>query len=397
MPQEHLEYLTTEQALADLPYFAKNFSRGNCDSGDLRPHSTPWIMIGGSYAGARAAFTRNEYPETIYAAYALSAPVHAQVNISAYYDQVYRGMIANGYSNCVKDLQAAMEYVDDQLANNETAAAIKQLFFGRGAETNSNGDFTTALTGIYFLFQTHGMEGLNDLCRYLETDRATNQTGPDGLAPTYDNKFAAERLASWPIFTPLVNFNFDTNCRGLNDSIPRSCVLGRPIAEPDKISWAWQYCTEWGFFQVDNTGPRSLVSRYQTVEYFQAVCNQHFNEAFRSGLLPPHPRTKALNGQTGGWTIRPSNVYWTGGQFDPWRPLTLLSTEERAPTVSYSTDIPACGAVHEDRLFAYIMDNAEHCADLRMDFEPAAVARRHFAEALRRWLPCFEKKRGGLA
>lgn len=82
-------------------------------------------MVGGSYPGARAAFTRNKYPDTIYAAYASSATVHAQVNLSEYYDQVYRGMIAHGYASCVKDIQAALEYIDDQLSNDETASAIK--------------------------------------------------------------------------------------------------------------------------------------------------------------------------------------------------------------------------------------------------------------------------------
>jgi hypothetical protein len=127
-PPEHLKYHTTKQARANIRYFAESFGRASFHWGelDLRPQSTPWIMIGGSYAEIRAAFTRNGYPETIYAAYASSAPVHAQVYMGVYYDQVYRGMIANGYESCVKDIQAALKYIDDQLARNETSATIKQ-------------------------------------------------------------------------------------------------------------------------------------------------------------------------------------------------------------------------------------------------------------------------------
>lgn len=127
--------------------------------------------------------------------------------MGVYYDQIYRGMIANGYANCAKDIQAALEYV--------------------GAGTNSNGDFTTALAGIYGFFQTYGTEGppgsLHDFCGYLETDPQTDSKArPDGLAPIYGNKIVAERFASWPIFTPLINLNFGTNCKGLNEVIATS-------------------------------------------------------------------------------------------------------------------------------------------------------------------------------
>ena len=400
MPPEHLQYLTTQQTLADLPYFARDFKRDNYPRSDLRPQSTPWIMIGGSYSGSRAAFTRNEYPEIIYAAYASSAPLHAQVNMSVYYDQIYRGMVANGYSNCIRDVQAALEYIDDQLSNNETAAAVKQLFFGLGAETNSNGDFTLALGGIYGFFQGYGTEGpaegsVHSFCTYLETDPIThNVAGPNGLASVHGNKFTADRFASWAVFTSLVNMNYGTNCKGLNHTLPTSCDLGRPITEPDNIAWAWQYCTEWGFFQIDNAGPRSLLSRYQTLEYNQDACNQAFPKALASGLLPSRPQAEALNRKTGGWTIRPSNVYWTGGQFDPWGPLSILSTEAMAPMIPFSTDIPACGETRDDRIFGYLMENAEHCFDFKANFKPGAISRSHFVRALKRWLPCFKGKRG---
>ncbi|RJE16900.1 serine peptidase, family S28, partial [Aspergillus sclerotialis] len=110
--------------------------------------------------------------------------------MGVYYDQDYRGMIANGYANCVKYIQAALEYIDGQLASNETAAKIKQLFFGVGAETNSNGDFTVALAGIYGFFKAYGTKGppgsLHDFCGYLETGPQTDsKAGPDGLAPAY--------------------------------------------------------------------------------------------------------------------------------------------------------------------------------------------------------------------
>ncbi|PYH92963.1 hypothetical protein BO71DRAFT_455971 [Aspergillus ellipticus CBS 707.79] len=395
-PPEIFEYLNTKQSLADIPYFARNFSRESHPDLDLTPEGTPWIMVGGSYAGVRAALTRNEYPETIFAAFSSSAPVEARMNMTVYFDQIYRGMVANGRTNCTVDIRAALDHIDDQLSDDETASSIKQLFFGSGAENNTNGDFTAALAGIYGLFQNYGMAGgsggLGSFCEYLETDPNTNQTAEaNGLAATYGNKFVAERWAQWPAFLRLVNENMDTNCRMLNTSQPLECDFSKPFGDPSAISWTWQYCSEWGFYQANNEGPHALLSRYQTLEYQQEVCNRQFPSAIQKGLLPPQPLTEDVNHKHGGWTIRPSNVYFSGGEFDPWRTLSVLSTEDIAPQgVQISSQVPACGVqTNEDTVFGYIMENSEHCFDFQLAGMAGNLSRGLFTSALLQWLQCF--------
>ncbi|KAJ5580365.1 hypothetical protein N7450_006666 [Penicillium hetheringtonii] len=402
-PPEHFAYLTTKQALADIPSFAKNFTRSEYAHIDLTPTGTPWVMVGGSYAGIRAAFTRNEYPETIFASFASSAPVEARVDMSIYFDQVHDGMVANGHGNCTKDIKAALEYIDGELAKNATAkASIKQAFFGPGAEKNSDGDFTAALAGVYGYFQSYGLGGgdgsLENLCNHMETDPMTlTVAGPRGFAPYRGRKFAAEQFSSWPIFKKLVNVNYDTNCGQLDDTLPLSCVLNPKSVEPDTISWAWQFCTEWGFYQSNNFGPHSLLSRYQTLDYQQYTCNRQFPEGLKKGLVPKSPLVDVTNNMTGGWSIRPSNVYWSGGQFDPWRTLSPLATQKDAPQVALTTKIPKCNmGTDPETLFGYIMPNAEHCFDFQTDFDPGKVSRQHFYEALKEWLPCFKGQGSGV-
>ncbi|KAE8355086.1 serine carboxypeptidase S28-domain-containing protein [Aspergillus coremiiformis] len=399
-PPEHFKYLTTKQALEDIPYFAQNFSRPKFSNLDLTPSSTPWVLVGGSYAGIRAAFARNDYPDVIFAAYSSSAPVQAQVNMSIYYDQVYRGMVGHGHENCTKDIHAALSYIDRQLSKNSTAAAIKKRFFGTGAEKNSNEGFTTALVTIYNYFQNYGVDGpkesLHNFCNYLEVDPITKQpAGPDGVAKLHGNKYVAERWAAWPEFTPLVNAMFETNCRGLNSSQALSCVLNMVYTDPDAISWTWQYCTEWGFYQSNNVGPHSLLSRYQTLGYQQNICNNQFAQAVANGILPPQAQTEALNKEFGGWTIRPSNTYFTGGEFDPWRTLSILTSEEIAPGVAppgitVSTEIPNCGETNQDKVFGYILKGSEHCYDFHAFSTEGKAARDLFQQALTKWLPCFK-------
>ncbi|ODM21524.1 hypothetical protein SI65_02368 [Aspergillus cristatus] len=403
---EHMKYLTVSQALADLPHFAKTFSRDNFNDIDLTPKKTPWIMIGGSYSGMLAAFTRNEYPDTIFASFASSAPVQARIDMSAYFEPIYRGMVADGLEACTKDVHAAMEYIDEQLSNDETAASIKQLFLGPEAEKNSNGDFADALSYFYYGFQSIGVQdhpfGVKAWCTYLETDPDTNQTaGPEGMAPSRGGQYVAERLASWPNFVSLVNDADDEmNCKGIDETKPLSCDLGKPAVEPLLISWYWQYCTELGYYQTSNVGPHQLLPKYNDVEYQQEVCNRQFPTAIKSGQFPSKPQVDAVNAEHGGWTIRPSNVYWTEGEFDPWRTLSPFSTEDFAPKgVKYTTDIPKCGVqTAQDTLFGYILEDKEHVADVGIGGTVDTTTKTSwniFKAALHEWLRCFEGQKKG--
>lgn len=59
----NLRFLSTEQSLAEIDYFARNVKFDGIDA-DLTAPNTPWIVYGGSYAGAQAAFLRVAYPDT---------------------------------------------------------------------------------------------------------------------------------------------------------------------------------------------------------------------------------------------------------------------------------------------------------------------------------------------
>ena len=255
-----MQYLSTEQALADVPYFAANFTRPNLRHIDLTPESTPWIFIGGSYPGMRAAFMRNMYPDTIYASYASSAPVEARIDMSVYYEQVYRGLNAYGFGNCTQDIHAAINYVDDQLSSPTTAAALKIAFLGRNADTNSNGAFADALTTIFYNWQGYGVDGdfqgLRYFCNWISTDPATNTTSSaDGWAKTKGANFTVNRWLSWPQMPSLVNEYYLSDCEGpvtgnATTSAP-TCQLQERVPQPDGISWTWQYCTQWGMLDFD--------------------------------------------------------------------------------------------------------------------------------------------------
>ncbi|KAI9838252.1 MAG: hypothetical protein M1819_005519 [Sarea resinae] len=399
-PSKDFQYLTYQQALADIPYFAANFSRSDFPDQDLTPKSTPWIFVGGSYPGLRAAYSRHFYPDTFYAAWADSAPVEAQVNMSIYWEQVWRGMNANGWGNCTNDLQSAYSYIDAQLANPNTSAALKVQYLGQGADNNTNGDFTAALSEVLGTWQSYGVEGGNisirAFCDYLETDPSTGETAPaQGWGASKGGKYVSDRWSTWPAMVDIANGAAPTNCKGQDASQPLACDLGAPDSDGDSISWTWQYCTQFGYLQYNNYGPHHLLSSYQDEQYQQDICYRTFPDGLSSGYLPSTPNAIQTDQDTTGWNLRPSNTYeqWSAGQYDPWRTLSALSTESFAPQgVAITQAIPAANiSTSEDDIFGFILPNSEHCFDFYSD-TLARQSQGYFTAALKEWLPVFSKR-----
>ena len=72
---DDLRWLNNEEALEDSAYFIENFQPPKelgIEAEDLRADKTPYIYYGGSYAGARAAHMRVQYPHLVWGAIASS-------------------------------------------------------------------------------------------------------------------------------------------------------------------------------------------------------------------------------------------------------------------------------------------------------------------------------------
>lgn len=75
---DQLAYLTNEQTIADNAYFAQHATfPGVHSNGSLNAPGTPWILYGGSLAGAETAFSIKRYGDVLYGGIAASAVIHA--------------------------------------------------------------------------------------------------------------------------------------------------------------------------------------------------------------------------------------------------------------------------------------------------------------------------------
>lgn len=160
--------------------------------------------------------------------------MQAQVDMSAYWEQVYRGMNAYEYGNCTKSITTALNYIDSQLDHPKTAAAIKQKFLGRTAEKNSNEGFADTLFYPLYNWQSSGVDvTLGGFCDYMQP---FEKKGGEALA---------ERWASWPQQASMVNdYNFQGGsfCEGpvKNATATPNCLLDERFEGVLSISWTWQ-------------------------------------------------------------------------------------------------------------------------------------------------------------
>ncbi|EMD69703.1 hypothetical protein COCSADRAFT_76240 [Bipolaris sorokiniana ND90Pr] len=399
---DRFKYLTVPQALADVDAFAKQFSLPYINA-TLTADHTLWVFIGASYSGGRAAWVRNKYPDTIYASWAAAATVEAMVDMSYYADAVWTGMNARGFGNCTRDIQAAIRYIDHIMDTDPQATAkLKEQFLGIGSANISNVDFVGTFDVFYSDWQIYDMDGyrfsLRKFCDMLETDPKTNQTAPkDGWAPTKGAKSVVDKWAVYPDYSKTVIQDSDAQC-ATNGTSSNNCSSDVQTVDPNYLSWRWQACTEWGYLQSANVGPYQLVSKYETLESQRDACHQLFDKSPPS-VFPEWPKVQEFNKALGGWHIRPSNTYWSGGEFDPWLPTGPFSQRPGAPKVEITQEIPKCGeSTGKDRLFGKLIKCGVHASDFNtpgLDYNiiPDSVKSQDlFKKALKEWLPCFDQR-----
>lgn len=122
---ESLRFLTTEQALADVAYFAQNIVYPGLEDKSLTSEYVPYIAYGGSYAGAMVAFLRLTYPDVFFGALASSAVTEAIVDYWQYWEPIRQ----NAPQNCVRTIEK-LTGVLDSLVSNTTAIKDLETLFG---------------------------------------------------------------------------------------------------------------------------------------------------------------------------------------------------------------------------------------------------------------------------
>uniref|UniRef100_A0A914BX81 Serine protease K12H4.7 n=1 Tax=Acrobeloides nanus TaxID=290746 RepID=A0A914BX81_9BILA len=232
MSTDSLEYLSSEQAIEDVAYFIRSMNS------KLNLTSAKWIVFGGSYAGALAAWARAKHPDIIYGAVASSAPVQPVVDFTGYLEVIEDGL--NNYNpECGSSLHQGLLATYNLIGN---PSGRQQLFKGFQlceyidyANKEQISYFFLDLIGLYMtVVQYSGDNVLN---------YNTNVNIPSICAYHLQrNKTDLQKLQEVNSF--FMQF-YQESCLDVNYE---SYIAYLQEANDDK-AWVYQTCNEFGYYQ----------------------------------------------------------------------------------------------------------------------------------------------------
>lgn len=400
---ESLRFLRTEQALADTAYFARHvqFPGRALAHADLTPGSgAPWIVYGGSYAGAFAAFLRLLYPDVFWGAISSSGVTVAMHD----YWQYFEAQRLFGPPSCINTTQTLIHAVDQILLagrhadddddddqpqpqplrtqqqpfiadTTDTIAQLKTVF-GLGNLTYDD-DFAALLST--------GLEGWQDTNWDPKVSSphfgwyCGNVTAPTLLFPALEaQRTVAQALLATTTYADdaatlsgaLLNFagwvRATYRCHGHGHGDGHGHGHGgrtRPRTQDECFgsrnatfyrqhdlsqhwrAWTYQYCTQWGYLATGSGVPDDrlpLVSRLLDLAYLSTICREAF------GITAP-PDVDSINRLGGGFDIRYPRLAIVDGEADPWRaatPHAIVGAKDRPSTTDEPFLLIAGGAVH---------------------------------------------------
>ncbi|RDW73596.1 hypothetical protein BP5796_07038 [Coleophoma crateriformis] len=366
---ENLKYLTLDNALADLTYFANNFDAPFDQSGGSNPKNAPWIYAGGSYGGALAGWLEAVDPGTYWAYYGTSGVVEAVGDFWQYFAPVLEATP----QNCSTDLIAVIDYVDNILlhGNSSEKTKLKDLFLLGDLE---DADFASALQNGPWSWQdtqfyTESIYGYNEyyyFCDYVENVYTNpNQTVIPGAKGVGLEKALAGYAQWWTEYEfpgycesygySEFNGTYNTECfKALN---PRNVFYtDLTVSNAGGRQWMWLLCNEPLEYWQDGApeGTPTIVSRLVNVAYWQTQCGFYFPTSQGGYGLEEGKTSATVNKYTGGWSnTKSKRLMYTNGQLDPWRDSTVSSDFRPGGPLQSTEQLPV-----------RIVASGVHCSDL---------------------------------
>ena len=333
---DNLRFLTTQQAMADQAYFQSKVTFPGLEGQNLTAPQTPWIIYGGSYAGAFVAFMRVVYPDITWGAISSSGVTEAIYDYWQYYEPIR----TYGPPDCIATQQKLMNVLDNIIMSNDTES-INELKSAFGLQDLSdNKDLANVAS-----YGIQGWQSLNwdpavssdSFYEYCGNITSNDNEWPV-TADLSSNVSALIEKGGWGNESNLTNsmlnligFTNASTISGCGNETMNECLsytnasatmyTDKSIANQGSLSWAYQTCTQWGYYQTGSGVPEGqlpLVPRTVDLEFQTSVCRYAFN-------ISSPPDLESVN-QYGGFNISYPRLAIVGGEVDPWRPASPLAT-----------------------------------------------------------------------
>ncbi|XP_034232342.1 putative serine protease K12H4.7 [Thrips palmi] len=332
-----LQYLSADQALADLAYFIEFLKK----SGEIED-GQPVAVFGGSYPGNLAAWARQKYPHLIKTAISSSAPVHAKADFVEYMEVVGRSLNRVAGEFCFNNIKKATDRVVELLKTTEGYATVKKVF-RMSTELKDKLDLdaffetlSSPFAGAVQYNRDHPPKSVYSI-KYICSFMAGDDLTPDE---------AMSKLSKLVLGEPAdPNKTFDWSYKSSIKQYQRTEYVQDKSGEfSSDRQWIYQTCTEFGYYQTFSGKDIPFPSGYNDIQYSYQTCKDLFGDDFDEKLITG--AVERSNLVFGDRSPDVTNVLYINGNVDPWHALGILRNVS-------ATKAPA-----------FVVDGGSHCADM---------------------------------
>lgn len=357
---ESMRFLTTDQSVADMAYFAQHVQFKGLEEKNLTAANVPYIAYGGSYAGAFVAILRKAYPDVYWGAISSSGVTEAIYDYWQYFEAAQ--LFAPGSS--ANNTNKITNVIDNILIKNETDSVGRlKALFGLPNVT-ANADFANTVTGGGMIYlqstqwdPTQNSTAYGSYCDLLSAttvvNNATEAKREDAVEVLKEGGYEDELDT---LTNPLLNFigwvsgNIVSQCGDESDQDECFTQNNATFHQQDDItqtwrSWPYQYCFEWGYLQTGSGAPADqlpLISRLVDLNFTSQICKDSFN-------ITEPSKVERIN-KWGGFNLSYPRLAIVDGEHDPWRQATphAIGLPERESTTDEPFILIPKGVHHWD-------------------------------------------------
>jgi len=310
---EHLVYLSSRQAQADLAHFIQ------VSNEQYFTDKVKWITFGGSYPGMMAAWARLLYPDLVFAAVSNSAPIQVTVDFPQYKNHVSFDLqyeTVGGSTECLNVVKKGHEQILSTLEIGDISTISNFFQICNGTQELLIPSNVQAFLGdgvIEVPAQENDPSCDTDLCNIDKLCSA--------LIEEQEKSSPMEALAA---IAKRQRADDESSCVSISwkDTLE---FLKSPAAQGGGLrSWLWQTCTEMGFFQTCEESTCPFARGYHRLTLDFDICQQAFG-------INPSRVTQSVQDTLkyyGGLDIPATRILSVNGNVDPWAELARTSDSD---------------------------------------------------------------------
>ncbi|CAK4017316.1 serine protease EDA2 [Lecanosticta acicola] len=398
---DEMRFLTIEQTIADNAYFAQHAVFPGVNA-SLQAPGTPWILYGGSNAGAQTAYSLKTYSPLLWGGICTSGTIKAKHTYVEFYDPIQKF----GPQDCIGSINAIIDNIDYLFAHGNASQIhhMKSIFGLEALKDNRDFAMTIAFPlGGPLYYPTSTWQELiwdpaqSDMDFWYFCRNVTNLDAPHNI-PQVDYELApytnGEPWTNLGNYANYIKMQLIPTCNGA--PIDSSACFGtqdpaywaNTTNDKDR-SYLYTVCTEIGSYQAARLHGPTLLSRVVQADHTQQWCEWAFPPG-QYNKIPPSPELWWAN-KYGGYDVSAPRLAYIDGDQDVWLDLGYHSHDAPERVTASAEE----AYLHPQLLIPGAGHGWDSYGIQNVSAEPDFIREAHLWEIriVKKWLEMFEQQK----